>query len=250
MSFSGTGAMQNASIKMPSLTQPMNIRNANLQFTQNSVNITNLAASLGSTNASGNVSIANFQAPHLTFALTADKMNVTELTQITGGSSPQKAPQQKKHADASWSLIPTADAAPAKQAEPSMLQTATGNGTISVGTITYQQSVLTNVKSNVSLNHGVIQLNPLTSQVYGGQQSGSITVDTRPNPMTCAVNMKFSGVDANKMLSAVSSVKDTIYGTLAATTNVTFSTPASGDVAQTLNGTREHDACERQDHEA
>src|SRR6185437_10289504 len=104
-------------------------------------------------------------------------------------------------------------------------------------TITYEQTVLTNVKSNVSLNHGVIQLNPLTSQVYGGQQSGSITVDTRPNPMTYALNMKFSGVDANKMLSAVSSVKDTIYGTLAATTNVTFSTPASGDVAQTLNGT-------------
>jgi hypothetical protein len=39
------------------------------------------------------------------------------------------------------------------------------------------------------------------------------------------------------MLSAISSVKNTLYGTLAATTNVTFSTPDSGDVAQTLNGT-------------
>ena len=234
MRFSGSGAIQNASLKTPSLTQPMNIRNANLAFTQNSMNITNLAASLGSTNAGGNLSVTNFQMPHLTFALTADKLNVTELEKITGGSS---APAQKKHADASWHLIPTADAAPAKQAEPSFLQTATGNGTIAVSTITYEQTVLSNVKSNVSLNRGVIQLNPLTSQVYGGQQSGSITVDTRPNPMTYAVNMKFGGVDANKMLSAVSSVKDTIYGTLAATTNVTFSTPASGDVAQTLNGT-------------
>jgi hypothetical protein len=55
--------------------------------------------------------------------------------------------------------------------------------------------------------------------------------------MTYAVNAKLTGVDANKMLSSVSSVKDTLYGTLGATTNVTFSTPASGDVAQTLNGT-------------
>ncbi len=39
------------------------------------------------------------------------------------------------------------------------------------------------------------------------------------------------------MLSSVSSVKDTLYGTLAATTNVTFATPPSGDIAQTLNGT-------------
>ena len=52
MTFSGSGALQNASLKMPSLTQPVNIRNANMQFTQNSVNLTNLAASLGSTNAS------------------------------------------------------------------------------------------------------------------------------------------------------------------------------------------------------
>ena len=235
MKFSGSGALQNASLKTPSLTQPLNIRNANLQFTQNSMNITNLAASLGSTNASGSLGVTNFQAPHLTFALNADKLNVTELEQITGGSStPQKAPA-KKRADASWSLVPIADAAPA--AQPGFLQTATGNGTIAVGTITYEQSVLTNVHSNVSLNRGVIQLNPLTSQVYGGQQSGSITVDTRPNPMTYAVNVKLTGADANKMLSATSSVKDTVYGTLGATTNVTFSTPASGDVAQTLNGT-------------
>jgi uncharacterized protein involved in outer membrane biogenesis len=234
MKFSGSGALQNASLKMPSLTQPLNIRNANLQFTQNSMNITNLAASLGSTNTSGNLSVANFQAPHLTFALNAAKLNVSELEQITGGSNPQKTPPRKR-ADASWSLIPTADAAPA--AQPGFLQTATGNGTIAVGTIIYEQTVLTNVHSNVSLNRGVIELNPLTSQVYGGQQSGSITVDTRPNPMTYAVNAKLTGVDANKMLSATSSVKDTVYGTLGATTNVTFSTPASGDVAQTLNGT-------------
>jgi hypothetical protein len=31
-------------------------------------------------------------------------------------------------------------------------------------------------------------------------------------------------------------VKDTIYGTLAATTNITFATPASGDIVPTLNG--------------
>ncbi len=234
MKFSGTGSLQNASLKMPSLTKPLNIRSVNMQFTQNAVNLTNLAASLGSTNASGNLSIANFQAPHLTFALSADKLNVAELEQVTGSSS-QPAPA-KKRADASWSLIPTAEAAP-PAAQPSILQKATGNGTISVGTITYEQTVLTNVRSNVTLNRGVIQLNPLTSQIYGGQENGSVTVDTRPTPMTYAVNAKLTNVDANQLLSSMSSVKNTLYGTLAATTNVTFATPASGDIAQTLNGT-------------
>ena len=241
MKFSGTGALQNASLTMPSLTKPLNVRNANLQFTQNSMNISNLAASLGSSNASGNMSMTNFQAPHLTFALAIDKVNVTELEQITGSSNAQqKAPPQKKRADASWSLVPTANAAPAApshEAQPGMLQSATGNGTVSIGTLTYEQTVLTNVKSNVALNRGIVQLNPLTSQIFGGQQNGSVTIDTRPTPMTYAANVKLANVDANKMLSSVSSVKDTLYGTMGATTNVTFATPASGDIAQTLNGT-------------
>src|SRR5271165_6144390 len=234
MNFSGSGALQNASLKMPSLTKPLQIRNANMQFTQNSVNLTNLAASLGSTNAGGSLSIANFQAPRLTFALTADKINVAELEQITGGSE-QKAPAKKK-AEASWSLAPSANAAPTVS-QPSLLQSATGSGTIAVGSILYQQTELTNVHANVQLDHGVIHLNPLTSQVYGGQENGNITIDTRPNPTAYAVNAKLTGVDANKLLSSLSTVKDTLYGTLAASPNVTFAMPPSGDIVPTLNGT-------------
>ena len=133
---------------------------------------------------------------------------------------------------------------------PSFLQLATGTGTLAVGTIIYEQTVLTNVHSNVNLNHGIIQLNPLTSQIYGGQENGSVTVDTRPNPMTYAVNAKLTDVDANKLLSSVSSVKDTLYGTLAATTNVTFATPQSGEIVQTLERHHDHESGERQDHEA
>ena len=66
-----------------------------------------------------------------------------------------------------------------RRPQPSFLQLATGTGTLAVGTIIYEQTVLTNVHSNVTLNHGIIQLNPLTSQIYGGQENGSVTVDTR-----------------------------------------------------------------------
>jgi uncharacterized protein involved in outer membrane biogenesis len=234
MNFSGTGVLQNASLKMPSLTQPLHVRNANIRFSQNSVNLTNLAASLGSSNVGGNLSIANFQTPRLTFSLSADKLNVAELQQIAGGSE-QKAPAKQK-AEASWSPIPTANAAPASS-KTNLLQNTTGTGSIAVGSILYEQTELTNVRSNVQLNHGVIQLNPLTSQIYGGQEAGSVTIDTRQNPTTYAVNAKLTGVDANKLLSSLSTTKDTLYGTLAASPNVTFATPPSGDIAQTLNGT-------------
>src|SRR5271166_1800091 len=228
MTFTGTGALQNASLKTPALTQPLNVRNANLQFTQNSLNVTNLAASVGSTNASGNLSIANFQAPRLTFALAADKLNITELQKLVASK-----PAPKK-AESSWSLVPSAYAVPTPQ--PSFLDTATGSGTITVGSLVYDRTTLTNVHSNVNLNHGVITLNPLTAGVYGGQINGSITADLRHETSGFAVNAKLTGANANQLLTAVGNTKDTVYGTLNATVNQTFSTPASGDVTQTLNG--------------
>ncbi|HSK44266.1 MAG TPA: AsmA-like C-terminal region-containing protein, partial [Candidatus Binatia bacterium] len=230
MVFSGTGAIQNATIKTPTLTQPVNIRNVNMQFTQNSLNLTNLNAAIGSTNATGNLSVANFQAPRLTFALAADKLNVTELQKLVAAN--KTAPAKK--ADASWGLVPAAEAAPAPK--PSLLDDATGTGTISVGTLTYDRTVLSSVKSNVNLNHGVIQLSPLTGLVFGGQINGSITADLRHEPSSFAVNAKLNGADANQLLTAVANTKDTLYGTLNANMNQTFSTPASGDVTQTLNG--------------
>ena len=230
MTFNGTGAIQNATLKTAALTQPVNIKNANLQFTQNSLNVANLAASVGSTNASGNLSIANFQAPRLTFALAADKLNITELQKLVAAN---KAAPAKK-AEASWSLVPSAEAAPAPQ--PSFLDTATGTGTIAVGSLVYDRTVLTNVHSGVNLNHGVIQLNPLTGQVFGGQINGSITADLRQATANFAVNAKLTGADANQLLTAVANTKDSVYGTLNATMNQTFSTPASGEVTQTLSG--------------
>ena len=60
-------------------------------------------------------------------------------------------------------------------AEPSLVTEAVGNGAINVGTLTYDQLMLNNVNANVTLDHGVIQLSPLTSTVYGGQKEEAVT---------------------------------------------------------------------------
>ena len=131
MKFSGSGALQNASLKMPSLTQPLNIRNANLQFTQNSMNITNLAASLGSTNAERQLERREF--PGAASDLRSDGR---QAERDRAGAdhrrlgTAESAGAEKKRADASWSLVPTGRRCSGKPAQPGLLQTATGNGTI------------------------------------------------------------------------------------------------------------------------
>jgi AsmA protein len=108
---------------------------------------------------------------------------------------------------------------------------------VSAGVIQYDTLVLNNVRSNVTLDKGVIRLSPLTADVYGGKESGTIVVNTRNTPTTYQVAMKLDSVDANKMVSSMSSARDVLYGLLAANTNASFaSVPAGGDIAKTLNG--------------
>ncbi len=109
-------------------------------------------------------------------------------------------------------------------------------GTLSADSIQAQGIVLNNVRANSKMNNGVVYLSPITAGVLGGQESGTVTLDTKPAHPLCAVKTHLSGVDANALLSAVSSAKDTLYGSLAADANLSFGVDASANLAQTLNG--------------
>ena len=86
----------------------------------------------------------------------------------------------------------------------------------------YDQLQLQDVKSPVTLDHGVIRLQPLTAQVYGGTENGSVIIDTRQTPSTINVTSSLQKVDANKLLSSVSSLKQMLYGLLSANANTHY----------------------------
>jgi AsmA protein len=232
MQFSGTGSLQNASVKSPQLTQPVSVHSATMKFTQNTVNINGLSFSIGSTNASGELAVKNFQAPQVQFTLAADKLNVDELEKIMGTTSATQQPAKVS----SLNLIPRAEAAPASSTQPSLLSKTTGTGVVTVGQITYNDLQLQNTKSIVVLNNGVIKLDPVNTTLYGGLATGNITVDTRGQATLYTVSLKTQKVDSNRLLSSVSSVKDTLYGLLASNIQSSFASSPNTDIARTLNG--------------
>ena len=230
MNFSGSGSLQAISLSTPQITKPLLVQSAGLKFTQNSVVVDNFKGSLGSTNATGTLTLRNFSAPQVQFSLSADKVIVAELQQMFPNAQP--APQKT----AALSLVPAAYAAPA-EAQPSLLSRTTGNGTLTVGTVQYDQLLLNDMRSNVTLDHGLIRLDPITAQVYGGTESGSAVVDMRPPQPVYTVSMKMNGVDANKLLSSVSSLKQTLYGLLTANSSgLSFSGSNADQMARSLNG--------------
>lgn len=229
LQLSGSGKIANASIKTPSLTQPVNVRNADLRFTSNSMTMQNLAASVGHTNATGAMTVQNFSAPHLQFTLHADHVNVAELQQLTATT-----PAPAKRASV-FDLVPKANAAPAPA--PSIVEKMTGGGNLSVDSLEYDQLLLQNLQATVALDNGVIRMSPVSATVYGGQEHGTITADLRQTPMAVSIQSKLDQVDANKLISSMSSVRNTLYGLLAANANTNFRAASSADIARTLNGT-------------
>jgi AsmA protein len=234
--FSGTGKLQNATLKLASLTKPIQVRNADLGFSQNSATLSNLAASVGQTNATGNLTMKNFAAPQVQFTLNADKVDVAELQQLTAA-----APAGEKRAAVDhgfWRIVPQAEAQtrPVAANQPSIVTKMTGGGTATIGTVKYNDLLLSNVHSNITLDHGVVRLNPLTADLYNGKETGNITIDLRPAQPVYTVALKTEKVDANKLVSSVSDVKQTIYGLLNSNVNASFSSTSANAIARSLNG--------------
>lgn len=232
LNFSGTGKISNATLKMPSLTKPVLVHNSDIQFSQNSVSLQNVAASVGQTNANGTLTLKNFAAPQVQFALNADKVNVAEMQQLFNATPAKRATVDHDF----WRLVPQAEAQQTAKTEPSLLDKMTGGGTVAIGSIQYDDLLLSNTHTNVSLDHGVIKMNPVTADVYGGKETGAITIDMRPAQPVYDVNLKTDKVDANKLISSVSDVKQTLYGLLASNVNASFSSSSANSIARSLNG--------------
>jgi uncharacterized protein involved in outer membrane biogenesis len=237
--LNGTGKIQNASLKLASLALPVQIRNSDIRFSQNTATLENVAIGIGQTNASGSLTVKDFAAPHVQFALSADKVNVRELQQILGGKPASATPAAR--ARDFWQIIPQAQAqATSSQqggtGEPGLLTRMTGGGTLTISSIQYDNLLMANAKSTVTMDHGLITMNPVTADLYGGKESGSIVLDMRGAQPVYTVNLKTDHVDANKLLSSVSSVREALYGLLASSINARFSATTADAIARNLDG--------------
>ncbi len=238
LNFSGTGKISNATLKTPSLTKPVQVHNSDIQFNQNSIALQNVSATVGQTNANGTLTLKNFAAPQVQFTLNADKVNVAELQQLFN-AAPAQQPARKASAGRHdfWRLVPEAKAQQPAHSEPSLLTKMTGGGNVTIGTIQYDDLLLNNTHATVTLDHGLIKMNPITADVYNGKEAGAITIDMRPAQPVYTVNLKTSNVDANKLISSVSDLKQTLYGLLASNVNASFSSSSAASIARSLNGT-------------
>jgi uncharacterized protein involved in outer membrane biogenesis len=204
----GSGKLSGARLQMAGASKPIDVANADLNFTGDSLRIDNLAAQLGSSQVSGWMQVKNFDQPFAAFDLKANQLNVAELQQTLGGGQSAKKSSSPLRAD----------------------------GQLAVGKLILEGLTATDMQSKVAMANQVINLDPLSLKLFGGAYQGSARIDQSQNPAEIALNGKFNGLDINQFLSS-SGQRSAIYGRADGSLNVRGRTGESPDaLAKTLTG--------------
>ena len=220
LTYAGSGSLTNATLRTPALTQPLAVRSVSLSFTGDSAVLEKLAATVGKTSMDGRLTVRNFSTPQLDFELSADRLDVKELQALMTPAKPSQSQAQKTAAS-----------------ENNVLLRTTGSGRLRAGSIIYDKLILENVQATATLDRGLIQLNPVTAGLFGGTHRGSITVDARRTPAAFAIASDLEQVDANRLASATTNLRDVIRGALGSSVRMNLAGDGAENMTKSMNGT-------------
>lgn len=212
LAYSGSGSIRNAQIQVPSLPKPLRVASSQLKFGRDSVSLSEVTGSLGASNFRGGLSLNGFRAPRFDLALSVDKIDVADLAgppAKTSSAGSAKAPVER----------------------------VSGKGRIEIGSLVNGALVLEKVRANCSLDKGVVRLDPLSAELYGGRQAGSIVIDLSSTRPKYNVKTRLENVDANRLMAATTALSGIISGSMGGQAEIEFFVGESSEVAKTLNGT-------------
>jgi len=208
MNITGSGKLTGARLQMAQASKPIEIANADLGFTGDSLRVDNLAGQIGSSQIGGWLQVKNFDQPLAAFDLKADPLNVTELRQIL--ASGQKSQPNKVSAE----------------------------GQLAVGKLIIEGLTATDVRSKVAMANQTLALEPLSLKMYNGTYQGAARINLSgeaQNPAEIALNGRFNGLDINQFLSS-SGQKSAIYGRADGSLDVRCRGDSPDALAKTLSG--------------
>jgi len=149
------------------------------------LSLSSLVVSMLDTKLTGNASVQSFDKPNIKFSLASDLLDLDKLLPIS--SAEEKA-----------------ESTPAGENEPIKLPVETMrdlkvNGDITVGTLKIFGMTMTNVKATISAKNGLLQVMPMSMNLYDGTMEGKASVDVRGKTPKYALASDLVGVQIDKL---------------------------------------------------
>ena len=223
LAYDGTLDARDFSMKTAGLAQPLKIPALHAAFTPQTIRLDSFRAEAGKTNLEASLELKDYstKAPQIQFRLTGDSLDVGELQKLTASSGTEK---------------PETETPASSGSSAGALSHWSGNGSIALGRITSDQLEFTQVRTNATLQGGVLKLAPLTATMFNGVHEGSLQVDLRADPPVVTLDSQLKKADVNRVLTATSSMKDRIFGVLVTAIQGKFQAGDASQILKSLNG--------------
>jgi hypothetical protein len=217
------GSLKTAQLtwQTPYFSRPLENVNATFAFAGDVVEAKPFSATLGKTALRGDLALRNFASPDLTFAITADRADVSELLSNLSGN-PGQAPGS------------TVSASPSNA--PGSMSKLRGRGTVAIGSGTFQTLSFSALRGNLTMDSGVLHFAPLEFGLYGGKYEGDSEIDLRSGVPVFKHRCSLAAIDANAFLSANTNFKDGLHGSLSGRVNVNGRGTTMDGVLRSLDG--------------
>ncbi|WP_198264992.1 AsmA family protein [sulfur-oxidizing endosymbiont of Gigantopelta aegis] len=214
---------------LPNMKEAKALNSADAKMTFNgnadSVTISALEANLDDTALKGNASIKNFKAPRYGFDLTLNQLNLdfyamaapadvstTAKTDTKTKAAPTTKPKPSK------APVKTAKSAPIFPVET--LRKLNLNGKLSIAEFIAGGAKMTDVVIVLKGNKGLVQLAPLSAQIYQGSINLKADIDARGKTPKVKINNVLKNVQIGDLLQATTGSQE-FTGTANISANIT-----------------------------
>lgn len=195
----------------------------NLQADSNSARLDALQIKLDDTQLGGNLQVQNFADPAVNFDL---NMNGIDVDRYLAPPAEEKEEVQQP--------APTEAAVPAGlPVEP--LRALNLKGSLNIGQLKVANLTTSQVLLQVDAQNGLVRIDPLRADLYGGQTDGKASIDVRGEQPRLQVDEQITGIQAEPLLRDLME-KDLLSGTGEFSVNVTSQGATAEALTRSLDG--------------
>ncbi len=228
LDISGKAQLSGARVKPQTLTAPLVIDAASLEFTGNRLDVTTFQMAAAGARVRGSLRVDNFDAPNARFDFRGDTLDVEALQALFGAAQPAPPPRR------SGLLSPSVVHAQAKADD--WFSKLTARGRIEFERVRNGTFMMAPFTSSVAIADQVVTCDPIDFGLYEGGGRGRATMDLRGAQPATEFNGLLRNVDANGLLSATSDSKNMLYGRLGGTVQVRFVGDDAPQMKQSARG--------------
>ena len=247
MEFAGSAKAQGVSLKAPGIVPRVSDLNADLAFTSNTASLSKGSLKMDASDMSFEGTIKNFSAPIINVSIKSQNFDVDSLL-------PQKTVEQQK----SDAQTESAAAEKAKNEDPvkadaEMEKSVKGpidamkknpvarnidfTARAQFAKLKVHKAEVSNLNGEVTFKNLVLALKKTSAQAFAGNINFNSTIDFKGLDPVYTVGGDVSGLDINAATSnQMPSIKDTIFGKMAAKFAVTGAGVSKAKAKQTLKG--------------